>query len=143
MTAARADHVEKVIKPKLNAGIWVISDRFYHSMYAYQGFGHGLDVAQLQRLTHTAIGTFTPDLTFILDLPVAIGMARAGGREQECQSGEDRFERMGTSFHEAIRQGFLTLAKEDVKACQVINANDTADTITKSLWQGLVSRFDL
>lgn len=115
--AARRDHVERVIKPALAAGEWVLCDRFADSTAAYQGVGHGLGRDWVRELGHLTLGDFTPDLTVILDIPVADGLARAGTR-----GGADRFERMGTGFHERLRRAFLDIAAEEPARCAVIDA---------------------
>lgn len=116
--AARRDHLRRTIHPALARGAWVLSDRFADSTLAYQGWGHGLDHALLERLDALAIDGFRPDLTLVLDLPVTEGLARAAGRGGP----EDRYERMDTAFHERLRQGFLDIAKREPARCAVIDA---------------------
>ena len=119
--AARRDHLETTVRPALAAGDWVISDRFADSTLAYQGYGHGLDHGVIGQLHTAVVGTFRPDLTLILDIPVEAGLARAAGRGQ----GADRYERMDLAFHERLRQGFLEIARQEPQRCAVIDA--TAD----------------
>src|SRR6202000_2316005 len=90
--AARSMHVEKLIKPALAAGKTVISDRFTDSTHAYQSYGHGLPIETIETIDRATLGGFTPDMTFILDLPVETGLARAGKRLAQAASQEDRFE---------------------------------------------------
>lgn len=118
-TAARRDHLRATIWPALAAGRWVVCDRFYDSTVAYQGYGHGLGVEAIERLQALALGNFTPDLTFVLDLPVADGLARAAGRGGT----EDRYERMDKSFHERLRQGYLDIARRHDDRCVLVDAN--------------------
>ncbi|HEX3863959.1 MAG TPA: dTMP kinase [Stellaceae bacterium] len=125
LNAARRDHVFRQIKPALDGGAWVICDRFADSTLAYQGYGRGLPRANLQALHRLAIGDFVPDLTLILDLPVAEGLARAARRSGTG----DRFERLGRDFHERMRQGFLSIAAENPDRCVVIDAVGTRDLV--------------
>jgi dTMP kinase len=117
--AARRDHVTKTVWPALEAGRWVLSDRFADSTRAYQGYGHGLDLALIERLYADTLGAFAPDLTLILDLPVEAGLRRAASRGQ----GEDRYEKMGLEFHRRLRDGFLAIARTDPARCEVIDAD--------------------
>jgi dTMP kinase len=128
--AARRDHVVQTVWPALARGQVVISDRFADSTMAYQGFGHGLDRASITAVHRASLGDFQPDLTLILDLPVEIGLARALSRPDMAKSvAEDRYERMGTAFHERLRQGFLTIARENPSRCKVIDASRDIDAI--------------
>jgi len=104
--AARRAHVKATIAPALAAGTWVVSDRFADSTMAYQGYGHGLGREAIDALHRLVVGDFAPDLTFILDLPVERGLARATAAAR----GEDRYERMDHAFHERLREGFLDIA---------------------------------
>ncbi len=116
--AARRDHLTRTIRPALNRGAWVICDRFNDSTLAYQGHGHGTNRAKLDALYAMVAEGLTPDLTLVLDLPVEIGLARAGYRGGD----EDRYERMGTNFHERLRRGFLDIAEAEPARCAVIDA---------------------
>ena len=116
--AARREHLRRTIRPALERGDWVISDRFSDSTMAYQGYGHGLGPDWVARLHAVALGDFRPDLTLILDLPVADGLARAGHRPGD----ETRYERMDGGFHERMRQGFLAIAEAEPERCVVIDA---------------------
>ncbi len=128
-TAARAEHLAKTVWPALEKGAWVISDRFADSTTAYQGFGHGIDLETLDALYKTAFGDFKPDLTLIFDLPVEVGLERAGSR----QGGEDRYERMGTEFHQRLRDGFLNIAAQEPDRCAVIDATANIETVTQAI----------
>jgi dTMP kinase len=107
-----------VIEPALAAGTWVLSDRFADSTRAYQGWGHGLGVAAIDRLHRLALGGFRPDLTLILDIPVEAGLARAGAR----RGTETRYERMALDFHTRVRRGFRAIARAEPRRCAVIDA---------------------
>ncbi|MBL4680065.1 MAG: dTMP kinase [Pseudomonadales bacterium] len=106
--AARAQHVEALIKPALEKGQWVICDRFTDSSFAYQGFGRQSDISLIERVEKLALGDFVPDITFLLDLPVEIGLARASKRGEL-----DRFESEDLEFFNRVRDGFLIRAKAD------------------------------
>lgn len=125
--AARRDHVEKIIAPALARGEWVISDRFYDSSYAYQGYGQGLPLTTLDELRKLSIGQLKPDITFFLDIPVEVGLKRAAV--------EQRYERMGTSFHEKLRGGFLAIAKAEPDRVKVIDAAQSVEAVESSLFQ--------
>ncbi|QQG35397.1 MAG: dTMP kinase [Micavibrio aeruginosavorus] len=132
--AARQMHVEHLIKPALSGGKIVISDRFADSTRAYQSFGHGLPLKTIEDMNRLALGDFAPDITFILDLPVDVGLARAGQRLSAAASQEDRFERLGESFHERLRQGFLAIAARDVERCRIIDATRSIEEIARDLF---------
>ncbi|MBY0429416.1 MAG: dTMP kinase [Alphaproteobacteria bacterium] len=125
--AARRDHVEKVILPALQKGEWVISDRFYDSSVAYQGYGQGLPLATLDSLRKLSIGDLKPDMTFILDLPVEVGLKRAAV--------EQRYERMGIPFHEKLRAGFLEIAKAEPARVKVIDASGVVEAVENAIYQ--------
>jgi len=117
--AARADHIRRTIRPGLAAGRWVISDRFADSTMAYQGYGHGVDRGFIAHLAETVLGPLKPDLTLVFDLPVEQGLARAARR----RGIEDRYEKMGSDFHEALRKGFLAIAEAEPERCVLIDAS--------------------
>lgn len=137
--AARTDHVERLIRPALDQGQWVVSDRFADSTLAYQGHAQGLGADVISALQDIVIGDFKPDLTLILDLPVAVGLARAAGRA----NGEDRYERMGVEFHERLRRAFLEIAGGEPKRCIVIDADATPDAVAGAIWSVVAERFGL
>ncbi len=107
--AARLEHVQATIEPALAAGRWVLCDRFADSTVAYQGYGHDLGRAVIDELHRLVLGYFQPDLTVILDIPVAEGLARATNRERAEGSREDRYEHMDEGFHQRLRDGFLDI----------------------------------
>lgn len=139
--AARRDHLVKTVWPALEKGDWVISDRFADSTIAYQGYGHGLDLDTLYKLWDVAIDGFRPDLTFVMDLPVETGIARALGRGD----GEDRYEKMATEFHHNLKAGFLEIAAKETERCCVIDARQLIEEIQAEMQQVLSDRlrFDL
>jgi dTMP kinase len=132
---ARHMHVETKIKPALANNQIVICDRFTDSTMAYQGYGHGFDFNILKAIKHVAIGDLEPDLTFILDIDVKEGLARAGKRMEgdDSTDTEDRFERMKIDFHERLRQGYLTIAKQNPHRCHVIDATLSIDTLHQKI----------
>jgi dTMP kinase len=116
--AARRQHLKETIEPALDAGHWVVCDRFADSTMAYQGYGLGLDREAVAGLHQLAIGGVTPDLTVVLDLPVETGLARVAAKA----GGEDRYERMGQDFHRRLRDGFLEIARLEPERCAVVDA---------------------
>ena len=139
--AARADHVARTIGPALKEGRWVISDRFSDSTYAYQGVGRGLDRETIRRIDSAVLDDFAPDLTLVLDLDVATGLARAHARNQS--SVENRFEKFGTDFHERLRQAFLDMARRYPERCRVIDASGPEDQVAEQIFAAVSARFDL
>ncbi|MCF8480117.1 MAG: dTMP kinase [Rhodospirillum sp.] len=135
--AARRDHLTRTVLPALARGAWVLSDRFADSTMAYQGHGHGLAFADLAGLHYFVCDGFQPDLTLILDLPVADGLARASSRG----GGEDRYERMGVAFHDRLREGFLTIARDNPDRCVVLDARGDANAVRKRIEGVLAARF--
>ncbi len=139
MFAARHDNVEKAIKPALAAGKWVVCDRFTDSTYAYQGAGGGLARETIRRMETLVLHDFRPDLTFILDVPVALGLARTGGRAHK----ETRFERKGAQFHERLRESYLQIARRDPTRCVVIDAAQDEDAVAAAIWNTIAKRYKL
>lgn len=130
--AARQMHVETLIKPAISAGKIVISDRFTDLTVAYQGYGHGFDLATIYQIENIALNGFRPDLTFVLDLPVTEGIKRSlaqNAGSQGSENTEDRFEKLDTRFHEKLRQGFLTIAKDHPERVKVIDAMQSAENV--------------
>jgi len=125
LNAARRDHVNKVIKPALRDGQVVVCDRFADSTLAYQGYGHGIDLADLIEIQHAAIGPFAPNLTLILDLPPEEGLRRANARG----GAEVRYENMAVAFHRRLRDGFLAIAADAPARCKVLDAARSVDAI--------------
>jgi dTMP kinase len=135
--AARRDHITRLIAPALARGAWVVCDRFADSTLAYQGYGRGLPVADLLALHRIALGDFAPELTLILDLPVAEGLARAARRPGAAA---DRFERLDLSFHQRIRDGFRRIAADNPARCVVIDATPDADSVHRAILAVVVAR---
>lgn len=117
MFAARAEHLERVIRPALAAGHWVLCDRFTDATYAYQGGGRGLPMAQIAVLEDWVQGDLRPDLTLLLDLPVVVGRARAGKRGPA-----DRFERETVEFFERVRVAYRDRAQQHPDRYRIVDA---------------------
>jgi dTMP kinase len=131
--AARVMHVEKLIRPAIEAGKIVISDRFTDSTRAYQSYGHGVDLSAVDEIDRVALRGFKPDITFILDLPVEKGLERAGRRLKRSSSAEDKFEQLDLAFHQRLRQGFLEIADREPDRCIVLDANRGINDIALDL----------
>ena len=134
--ADRAQHVAEVIRPALEAGQIVLCDRYTDSTLAYQGYGRGLDPEKLRRINEMATGGLVPDLTLLMDLPVGLGLERAGLRNQRQGTilSEGRFDAESMDFHERVRQGYLALAAEEPCRIACIDAEQRPEDV---LLQGL------
>jgi dTMP kinase len=123
--ADRAQHFAEVVAPALSAGDIVLCDRHADSTLAYQGYGRGIDIALLRRLNDMTTGGVKPDLTFLFDCPVSIGLARITERRMrlDASGSEDRFEREKIEFHERVRAGFLELARVEPARFRVVDAS--------------------
>jgi dTMP kinase len=130
--AARDDHVRCTIRPALEHGTWVISDRFADSTRVYQGALSNIDPKLIGRLELITTGDTRPDLTFILDLPAEIGLERAARRRGS--GGSDRFEAEGLEFHKKLREAYLELAEHEPKRCAVIDASAEMTKIAGVIW---------
>lgn len=116
--AARAQHLEQTIKPALEAGRWVLCDRFTDATYAYQGGGRGIPLARIAALEDFVQESLRPDLTLLLDIPIELGLDRVGGRDSF-----DRFEQEDKTFLEKVRQSYRTAAKREPARIRVIDAS--------------------
>lgn len=137
-SSARADHVEKIVKPALEDGKVVILDRYYDSSYAYQGFAGDMSLNNLEQITHFAVDGAVPDLTFLLDLTYEQGMARK--RANPELSKLDRIELKGKQYHDKVRQGYLTLAKKFSERFVVIDASQSIDEIFQEIVKTIKER---
>jgi dTMP kinase len=115
--AARQQHVAEVIRPALSRGALVLSDRYTDATLAYQGFGQGVDLETIRDLNRLATGGLVPDLTLVLDLDPAVGMARIRDRSL------DAFEKMDLAFHRRVREGYLEIARTDKRRVVVLDAD--------------------
>ena len=125
MFAARAEHLQARILPALSAGSWVLCDRFTDATYAYQGYGRGIDLGRIAILEQWVQGERRPDLTLLMDLPVEIGLERAGKR-----STPDRFESEAFAFFERVRNGYLSLAKAQPDRFRIIDAAQSLQQVS-------------
>ena len=130
MYAARSDHLERTIRPALDAGQWVVCDRFADSSRVYQGAGGGVPEILIEALDDAIVGSNQPDLTLIFDLPVEVGLERAFGRGLF----ETRFESKGMAFHQRLRDGFLDVARRHPERCVVIDAAGEMEDVASRLW---------
>lgn len=129
--AARAEHVAKTIQPALDAGMWVVCDRFYDSTMAYQGYGQGADretIAALIRL----LG-IVPDVTLVLDVAEAVAVERQLRRGMDA----DRYERLDALFHARVRQGFRDIAGAQPERCVLLDANGTEAEVHAAIMRAL------
>ncbi len=127
--AARAQLVAEVVRPALMAGAAVILDRYADSTLAYQGYGRGLDLAQLRQANAIATSGLTPDLTFLLDIDVERGLQRKLG-----EIGHDAIGREHRDFHQRVRNGYLTLAAAEIERWAVLDATQPPDEIAARVW---------
>jgi dTMP kinase len=123
--AAREDHVRTVIRPALDRGAWVICDRFHDSTRAYQGAAGGLPAQKIAEIHEASLGDFKPDLTLVVDLDPAVGLARTHSRGEA----PTRFERQPSAFHHALRDGFLQIAEAEPQRCSVLDGSASPDTV--------------
>jgi dTMP kinase len=130
--AARDDHVRNMIMPALKSGSWVICDRFIDSTRVYQGALGNVDERLIRSLERVTVGPAVPELTFILDVPAQIGLARAKNRRGQIEA--DRFEGESMEFHEKLRQAYRALAAAEPKRCVVIDGRAPRDVVSDRVW---------
>jgi dTMP kinase len=141
--ADRAQHVDNCIRPALDAGKWVVSDRYSWSTYVYQGYGRGLidELSTFFRgMLDYAAGELWPDLTFIMDCPVEVGLSRAKSSNVEFEGG-DRMERETLDFHQKLRHGFLEVAKNYSHKCVILDATKSIEELhdeVKKIVEGIL-----
>ena len=126
-TAARAQHVEEVIRPRLARGELVLCDRYTDSTLAYQGYGRGLDLDTLRRLQGQATGGLAPDLTILLNLPIATGLSRIP------RTAQDRLDRETATFHERVRAGYQEMAAADPRRWREVDAAADEDQVAQRI----------
>ena len=136
--AARDDHVRTVIRPALSQGLWVLCDRFSDSTRAYQGRLGKVSAELLNAMERVTIGDLKPDLTFILDVPVEIGMQRAAARRGTGTP--DRFEAEDVRFHRQLREAYRQIAAAEPKRCVLIDASADPGTVAAMIWTALRER---
>ncbi len=135
MFAARAEHLQQRILPALHAGRWVLCDRFTDASYAYQGGGRGMDMKRIQQLENWVQGDVRPDLTLLMDLPVELGLERAGKR-----SSPDRFESEALAFFQRVRKAYLEIARREPQRVQVIDASQSLENVQAQVRE-VIQRF--
>lgn len=133
VAAARAEHLARVIEPALEAGSWVLCDRYLDSTRVYQGLAGGLGLGLVDRLQGEVLGFRTPDLTLVLDLPVEQGLAR-----RRAAGAASRFERKGPEFHARVREGFRTLASAEPARLVLVDASRSEEEVAREI-QGLLA----
>jgi dTMP kinase len=141
--SARADHLDKTIRPALNLGQWVISDRFSDSTRVYQGAAGGLPTETFNALEEMVVAPTTPDLTFILDLPAELGLGRAHGRRRSAKfdpEEPDAYEKRHLAFHWKLREAFEAIAKSEPQRCVLIDACAEPAAIADAIWSAVEAR---
>ena len=136
--AARDDHVKATIEPALEAGKWVICDRFLDSTRVYQGMLGHVDPRLIRGLERVTVGETMPDLTLILDVPVEIGLERASARRGAAAV--DRFEAENVEFHEKLRGSYAALAKLEPDRCVLIDATQSKEVVQDTIWKAVSDR---
>jgi dTMP kinase len=133
MYAARSDHLERTILPAVEAGRWVVCDRFADSSRVYQGLAGGAEPGLIETLDVAVVGDSQPDLTLVFDLPFELGLARAMGRG----AAETRFEAKGADFHSRLRAGFRAVAEAHPDRCRLIDAGGDTDAVAARVWSAV------
>jgi dTMP kinase len=134
MAADRAQHVAEIVRPALDAGRDVVTDRYAYSSLAYQGYGRGLDLAGVRSLSAWATGDLWPDLVVLLDVPAEVAAERLG-------RSLDRFEAEGGGFHQRVVDGFRALAEADPSRWVVIDGSTTEDVVGDAVWSAMMARW--
>ena len=136
--AARKDHIDKVIDPRLKKNKWVLCDRFKESTLVYQGYAKNVDIDLIKKLDKIITNNLTPGLTFILDIDPIIGLKRSKRKSNT----ETRYENMSLGFHNKIRKAFRTIAKSNKKKFILINANQDINLIQDIIWNEVLKRIN-
>ncbi len=139
MYASRRAHLNDTIQPALKRGDWVICDRFADSSRAFQGIAGELGLEVVEKVHQLVVGSFTPDLVLILDIPESVALQRALARG----GGEDRFEKKGAEYQARVRQAFKQVAATDNRLYQVIDANQSIDAVTMQVFDTVNRQFQL
>jgi dTMP kinase len=138
-SAARIDHIDRLIRPALERGDWVICDRFIDSTRAYQGALGRIEAGLLAELEAVTIDGLMPDLTLILDLDPTIGLARAARRRAPDEA-TDRFEGEALAFHSTLRQAYLAIAASEPSRCVVLDAAQPPAVLAQAAWSAIRER---
>ena len=137
-SAARAEHMARLIRPRLEAGDFVVCDRFADSTLAYQGYAMWLGAAVVESLTALVLSGQRPDLTLILDVDVELGLARA-----KTRGGQTRYERFDRAFHTKLREAYRAIAKAEPERCVVIDGAPAENIVADAVWSAVARRFSL
>jgi dTMP kinase len=138
--AARDDHIRTTIAPALDAGKWVVCDRFIDSTRVYQGVLGRVDPKLIRGLERLTVSEHMPELTFILDLPAETGLARAAKRRAGAQA--DRFETETLAFHTRLRQAYREIAAAEPQRCVLVNADRPVEAVAEEIWSIVNARLD-
>jgi len=136
MCTSRAQLVEEVIRPALHRNEVVVCDRFADSTLAYQGFGRGLDLTQLEAVISFATAGLSPDMTILLDLPVELGLAR---KQAQPAAAWNRFEQEAQLFHERVRSGYRTLAGQEPSRWRCFDAQKRPEELAEEIWRSVAA----
>ncbi len=132
--ASRAQLVRHVIQPALEAGTWVVSDRFADSTTVYQGYGRGFSIEDMLTINAFAIDTAIPDMTLLLDIDVSLGFDRLAQRHLEDGTENDRIEQEARAFHERVRHGYLSLSEREPERFHVLDGSGDPDSVEATVW---------
>jgi dTMP kinase len=141
--AARAEHIRRVIRPALEQGRLVVSDRYADSTVAYQGYGRGVDLEVVRDANRLATDGLAPDLTIVLDLDVAEGLRRVRRRERLSPGGRDPFEDLGTAFHERVRKGYRAIQEREPARVVLLDASAPEDAVADAVRVTVAERLSL
>lgn len=133
--ASRAQMVRLIVRPALDAGHFVISDRYADSMLAYQGYGREQDIELVKAINRFAVGETLPDLTFLLDIDEQVGLDRVQKRNHQVGSVRDSIEREAGDFHARVRAGYLEIARKEPARYHVLDATQAEDVISSNVWR--------
>lgn len=139
-SVARADHIDHAIRDALQQGKWVVCDRFVDSTRAYQGATAGVPRGLISALERLTVGSLSPDITFILDIPAEEGLARAQERDEGAEP--DRFEGQELMLHERVRRAFLDIAEEEPERCIVVDASQPEAMVAEDVWEAVLQRLN-
>lgn len=142
MNASRAQLVREVIEPALIAGDCVLTDRFYDSTLAYQGYGRGLDLNRVRTIVDFAVGTTKPDRTVLLFVPLSVSEARRAERERQEGVVRDRLEEAGRAFFERVEEGYKQIAQANSDRIHWIDATMDIDAVESAVWNSVRSLFE-
>lgn len=141
MYAARLDHVEKLIKPALQRGAWVISDRFSDSSLAYQGYARDLGAERVRSVHDVVMEGFNPDLTLVFDMDVYLSLKRVETRAAQDDEVLSRFDKAGQAFHTTIREAYLDIAKNEPARVKVVDADGSRQAVHSRILNALTAQY--